>query len=85
MGLLLWIIFGVFACWLASVVLGRRQPEEGAFGPIVIGAAGAVAAGHFLNRFGPPDPMTILRLSMLFVGAVGLFVIASLSAGGRLR
>ena len=84
MGIILWISFGLFACWIASVLRGRRS-EEGAFGSIVIGAAGAVAAGHFFGRLGAPDPMTILRLSTLFVGAVGLLVIASLSTGGRLR
>lgn len=84
MGMVLWIVFGAFAAWAVSTWMGRRV-GEGAGLSIVAGAVGAAAAGAIFGSVSGFDYASLWRVSTVFVGAVGILVMASLSTGGRLR
>jgi uncharacterized membrane protein YeaQ/YmgE (transglycosylase-associated protein family) len=49
MGILLWIIFGALAGWIASLVMRTRQ---GLLLDIVVGIIGAVIGGFIFRAFG---------------------------------
>lgn len=88
MGMLLWIIFGACAAWFVSTWMragSGKRVRTGAGLSIITGALGAAAAGCVLSPQSGMDMAALWRVSTVFVGAVGLLVIASLSTGGRLR
>jgi len=84
MNLLLWVVLGAFAAWLARRIMGLRDGVEGLFA-VVAGALGAASMGLVMGGAGPIDGTSLLRVVMVFVGGIGIFVMASLSTGGRLR
>lgn len=51
MGILLWIIFGALAGWIASIIMGA-DARMGAIANIVVGVVGAVVGGLIMNFFG---------------------------------
>jgi uncharacterized membrane protein YeaQ/YmgE (transglycosylase-associated protein family) len=51
MNLLLWIVMGLLAGWIASVVM-RTDSAQGPAMDILLGILGAVAGGLIMNLFG---------------------------------
>jgi uncharacterized membrane protein YeaQ/YmgE (transglycosylase-associated protein family) len=51
MGILLWILFGGVAGWIASMIFGNDE-EQGVFGNVVIGIIGAFIGGFIVNVVG---------------------------------
>lgn len=51
MGLLLWIIFGALAGWIASSIMGASE-RIGLVGEIIVGMVGAVVGGWLANGIG---------------------------------
>lgn len=51
MGIIVWIIFGTLAGWVASLLYGTNE-DQGALGNIVVGIMGAVLGGLIMNMFG---------------------------------
>ena len=51
MGIILWIIFGALAGWIASLMM-KSDGEQGAIMNIVLGVLGAVAGGFIANMMG---------------------------------
>jgi uncharacterized membrane protein YeaQ/YmgE (transglycosylase-associated protein family) len=51
MGIILWIIFGALAGWIASLVAGTNE-QQGAIANILVGIAGAIIGGVVANLFG---------------------------------
>lgn len=51
MTLLLWLIIGALAGWLASIIMGT-DAQQGALMNIVVGIVGAVIGGVIMNFFG---------------------------------
>ena len=51
MGILLWIIFGALAGWLASVIMDTNE-SQGWLGNIIIGIAGAFIGGAIGQALG---------------------------------
>lgn len=51
MGLLLWILFGGIAGWIASIIFGNNS-EQGLLGNIVVGIVGAFIGGLIVNLIG---------------------------------
>ena len=49
MGILLWIVFGAIAGWVASAFMGTR---EGLVMDIILGIVGAVLGGWLMSFFG---------------------------------
>lgn len=51
MGIILWVIFGAFVGWIASLIMGT-DAEQGAVMNIAVGAVGAVLGGWFMTAIG---------------------------------
>lgn len=71
MGLLLWIIFGGIAGWLASVFM---KSENGLMWDILLGMVGAVLGGFVMSLFGLPT-VNGFNLYSLFVAIIGASVL----------
>ena len=73
MGILLWIIFGALVGWLASLVM-KTDPQQGAFGNILLGIIGAVVGGFIMNFLGYSG-VSGFNLYSLLVALLGAVVV----------
>jgi len=71
MDILLWIIFGGIAGWIASMIVGAN---EGMLGDIVVGIVGAVLGGFIMNAFGQSG-VTGFNWYSFFVSILGAIVL----------
>jgi len=69
MSILAFVILGLIAGWIASVVMGTNS-SQGPLMDIVLGIIGAFAGGLIFNLFGQPGA-TGLDLYSIIVAAVG--------------
>lgn len=86
MDLLTWLIVGLVAGVLASLVMGGTG--YGLIGDIIIGIVGAFVGGWLFGRLGVSSPMGGLAgvIFTAFVGAVVLlFVLRMIRGAGRRR
>ncbi len=86
MGLILWIIFGALAGWLASHIM-HTDREQGAIANIIVGIVGALIGG-FISRLLGGTGITgfnIGSLLLAIIGAVVLLFFVRLLSGGRNR
>jgi uncharacterized membrane protein YeaQ/YmgE (transglycosylase-associated protein family) len=85
MGILVWIIVGIIAGWLAGLVM--RGSGYGIVGDMVLGIVGALVGGFLAGAlFNIPDPISGLNLTTLivaFLGAVIVVALVRLIASGR--
>lgn len=81
MGLVLWIIFGAAAGWIASVIM-RTDKSQGIMADIVLGILGAIVGGFIFGMFGQVG-VTGYNVYSLLVAIVGALVL--ISAGRMLR
>jgi uncharacterized membrane protein YeaQ/YmgE (transglycosylase-associated protein family) len=82
---LTWIVVGLVAGLLASLVMGGIG--YGILGDIIIGILGALVGGWLFGRmgWGSPFPGIAGAIFVAFVGAVVLLLIIRLLRGGRRR
>ncbi len=73
MNIILWIIFGALAGWIASIIMGRNK-QMGAIANIVVGIVGAFIGGWLFSLFGARG-ITGFNLSSLVVAIVGAVVL----------
>ncbi len=83
-----WLVIGLIAGWLASVIMGRGG--YGIVGDIVVGLIGAFIGGliaRLLNIGGPSasDPFSWASLIFAIIGAIILIAILRALAPGRSR
>lgn len=71
MNILLWIVFGALAGWIASLLVGKNQ---GLLTNIVVGVIGALLGGWLFDQFGGQG-VTGFNLSSLLVAVVGAVVL----------
>lgn len=71
--IILWIILGAVAGWIASIIVGR-DAQMGALGNIVVGIVGAVLGGFLFNLVGLAGD-TGFNLWTLFVAIIGSIVL----------
>jgi len=71
MNILLWIIFGALAGWIASKIMNTDE-KQGAIGNIAVGIVGAFIGGLLMQLFGGSgvDGFNIRSLLVAVVGAV---------------
>ncbi len=76
MNILLWIVLGAVAGWLASLVM-KTSGQQGLVIDIVVGIVGALLGGWIFGLFGAAGVTGFNFYSLLvaFVGAVVLLVI----------
>lgn len=82
MEILLWVILGGIAGWLASLVMGSN---EGIVADVVLGVVGGVVGGFLFNLFGAPGVtgFNIYSLIVAVIGAVVLIGIGRMITGAR--
>lgn len=73
MSILAFIILGLLAGWVASIVMGTNS-EQGPLMDIVLGVIGAFLGGFVFNLFGQPGA-TGLNIYSFVVAVVGAIVL----------
>lgn len=83
MGILLWIIFGALAGWIASLIM-RTDPQQGPLMNIIVGIIGAFLGGLIMNLIGQSGVTGFNFYSLLVAigGAIALIAIVQLFRGG---
>ncbi len=79
--LLVWIIIGLIAGWLAGIVM--RGGGYGVIGDIVIGIVGAIIGGLIFGALGLGATGIIGEIIVAFIGAVILIAILRAVAPSR--
>lgn len=85
MNILLWILFGGIAGWVASLIVGTDE-SMGIIANVVVGIAGAFIGGWLANTLGlAPDsnsdadrPTSIITFVIAVVGAIVLLFLFNL-------
>jgi uncharacterized membrane protein YeaQ/YmgE (transglycosylase-associated protein family) len=72
MGIILWIIFGALAGWIASMVMGT-DARQGALANIVVGILGALIGGWVMSVLGSTG-VTGFNLYSLLVAILGAVI-----------
>ena len=85
MGILIWIIVGLVAGVLASMVMGGTG--YGIIGDIIIGIVGAFVGGWLFSKLGVSTPFAGLpgTIFVAFIGAIVLLFVLRLLRGGTAR
>jgi uncharacterized membrane protein YeaQ/YmgE (transglycosylase-associated protein family) len=73
MGIVLWIIFGAIAGWIASTIT-KTSHSHGLMMDIVLGVIGAIVGGYLFNFFGQPG-VTGFNLYSILVAVVGAAIL----------
>jgi uncharacterized membrane protein YeaQ/YmgE (transglycosylase-associated protein family) len=79
LNIILWIIFGALAGWIASMIMGRNA-SMGALANIIVGIVGALIGGFIMQALGVSGfpSFSIIGLIVAILGAVILLWIVSL-------
>lgn len=81
MNIILWLIFGALAGWLASVIMGTRK-QQGMLMDIVLGIVGAFVGGFLFNTLGQSG-VTGFNLWSLIVAIIGAVVLTAIAKAIR--
>lgn len=73
MGILLWIIFGALAGWIASVIM-KTDSNQGTVSDIIMGIVGAVVGGFLMNLLGKTG-VTGFNFYSFAVAVIGAIVV----------
>lgn len=84
MGIILWIIFGALAGWIASMLV-KTDSQQGFIGDVILGIIGAVVGGFVFNLLGASgvDGFNLYSLFVAVVGAIIVVFIGRTLLGGR--
>lgn len=81
MGIILWIIFGALAGWIASLIMKTDQQQNTGF-DILLGIIGSVVGGFLMGTIGQSG-VTGFNVESLFVAVIGSVVVIFI--GRKLR
>jgi uncharacterized membrane protein YeaQ/YmgE (transglycosylase-associated protein family) len=73
MGIIIWIIFGALAGWIASVIM-KTDYSQGTMMDIIMGIVGAIVGGFIMGLFGQSG-VTGFNLYSLIVAVIGAVVV----------
>jgi uncharacterized membrane protein YeaQ/YmgE (transglycosylase-associated protein family) len=74
MNIILWIILGAAAGWIADMVM---TSDHGLLEDIILGVIGAFVGGFIMNSFGQPG-VTGFNIYSLVVAVIGAVILISL-------
>lgn len=77
MNIILWIIFGALAGWIASMIMGTNR-EQGAIANIVVGIIGAFLGGFIMQTITGDDQVDGFNLTSLIVAVAGAVVLLAI-------
>ncbi len=72
MSIIAWLVVGLIAGWIASMIVNRRG--EGFIGDIILGAVGAFVGGFLFHLFGRTG-VSGLNIYSIVVAAIGAIVV----------
>jgi len=75
MGLILWLIFGALAGWLASLINGTNR-EQGWIGNIILGILGALVGGFIYNLIVDGSFDAGFNVGSLIVAIIGALIVS---------
>lgn len=81
MGILLWIIFGALAGWIASVIMKTDRHQDTPF-DIVLGIIGSVVGGFLMGTIGQSG-VTGFNVESLIIAVIGSIIV--IFVGRKLR
>ena len=83
MDIIIWVIFGALAGWIASMIM-KTDAQQGALANIVVGILGAFIGGFVakLLGLGPVTGFNVYSLVVAIVGAIILIAIVKAFRGG---
>jgi uncharacterized membrane protein YeaQ/YmgE (transglycosylase-associated protein family) len=73
MNILLWLLLGLIAGWLASVVM-KTDSQQGSLTDIILGVIGAFVGGFLMNFFGQTG-VTGFNIYSILVATLGAVVL----------
>jgi len=85
LSIVLWIVLGGLAGWIASIIMGRNA-QMGILANIIVGIIGAFLGGLLMNLIGTSGVtgFNIWSLLVAILGAVILlFIVGMIRGGGR--
>jgi uncharacterized membrane protein YeaQ/YmgE (transglycosylase-associated protein family) len=72
--LLVWIIVGAIAGWLASIVM-KTNSSQGLLADIIVGILGGLIGGFVLNALGVGGTVSGLNLASILVAFIGAVIL----------
>jgi uncharacterized membrane protein YeaQ/YmgE (transglycosylase-associated protein family) len=75
--ILVWIIVGAIAGWLASIVM-KTNASQGLLTDIIVGIVGGFIGGFVLNALGVGGAVTGLNLGSILVAFIGAIILLAL-------
>ena len=72
--LLIWVIVGAIAGWLASVVM-RTNRSQGLLADILVGVIGGILGGVLLSAIGVSGAVTGINIASIVVAFIGAVVL----------
>lgn len=81
MGILLWIVFGALAGWIASMIM-KTDAQQGAFANILVGIVGALLGGFVMSLLGQGG-VSGFNLYSLLVAVLGAVLLLAILRGVR--
>lgn len=85
--IIVWIVVGALAGWIASMIMGRNA-SMGAIANIIVGIIGAFVGGWVISLFGvdvSTGSLTFSSILTAILGAVIVLAIINLFTRGRVR
>lgn len=73
MGIILWIVFGALAGWIASMFM-KTDASQGTMMDIIMGIVGAMVGGFVMNFFGQAG-VTGFNFYSLTVAVIGAIIV----------
>lgn len=82
MGIILWIIFGAIAGWIASLVM-KTDSSQGTITDIVLGVVGAIIGGFLMGLVGQGgvDGFNLRSMVVAVIGAVVVIYVGRMLKG----
>lgn len=83
MGIVLWIIFGAIAGWIASIIM-KTDSSQGTMMDIVMGIVGSIVGGFLMGLVGQSG-VTGFNINSLAVAVIGAIVVIYIGRALRNR
>lgn len=75
--IIVWIIVGAIAGWLASIVM-KTNASQGLLMDIIVGIVGGIIGGFLLNALGVDTGVSGLNITSILVAFIGAVILLAL-------